>query len=204
MMRELTGDPFYALIQKYDRCAVSYRLTADDVPYRGLASHTDALSFAMRREVEESIEDQRRAEAMWGKAFAEKLHPWTYDIERAKAIPIDPAAFLYVPERLRRNDGRSSFYDYDTDWVFPNDGGPIPYWFAFLEQPHGTGYEPDVFRQVNAALFPAGTDGLEVYEWTTDWSDIFDAGHEWWGAACWSVYDARLDRYVVLLASATD
>ncbi len=203
-MVELTGDPFYALIRGYDRCAVSYCLAADDAPYRGLASHTDALAFAMRREVEESIGNQRRAEAMFGKAFADQLRPWTYDLEKAKAVPIDPAAFLYVPERLHRDKYRSSFYDYDTDWVFPNDGGPIPYWFAFLEEPHGTGYEPADFRRVNAALFPAGTDALAVYEWTTDWSDWFDAGHEWWGAACWSVYDPHLNRYAVLLAASTD
>ena len=67
-----------------------------------------------------------------------------------------------------------------------------------------SGYGPDDFRKVNAALFPLGTDGLEVYEWTTDWSNLFDDGHEWWGAACWSVYDKRMDRYVVMLASETD
>ena len=203
-MYELANDPFYETIRKYDRCVVGYCLMADGAPYRGLASHTDALDFAMRREVEESIEDRRRAEVLFGKAFADRLHPWVYDLEKAKAAPLDPAVFLYVPERLHRNKYSSSFYDYDTDWVFPNDGGPIPYWFAFLEQPHGTGYEPADFRRVNAALFPAGTDALEVYEWTTDWSDIFDAGHEWWGAACWSVYDAKLDRYAVLIVSATD
>ena len=47
-------------------------------------------------------------------------------------------------------------------------------------------------------------DVLEIYEWTTDWSDYFDAGHEWYGACCWSVYDRSMDRYVVMLVSATD
>ena len=61
-----------------------------------------------------------------------------------------------------------------------------------------------MFRKVNSALFPEGTDELEVYEWTTDWSNYFDDGHEWWGAACWSVYDKNMNRYVVIMASATD
>ena len=47
-------------------------------------------------------------------------------------------------------------------------------------------------------------DVLEIYEWTTDWSDYFDAGHEWYGACCWSVYDRSMNRYVVMLVSATD
>ena len=40
--------------------------------------------------------------------------------------------------------------------------------------------------------------------WTTDWSDLFDAGHEWYGACCWSIYEKRMNRYVVMLVSATD
>ena len=60
------------------------------------------------------------------------------------------------------------------------------------------------FDRVNAALFPNGTDGLEIYEWTTDWSEFFDDGHEWWGALCFTVYDKTLDRFAVIMASATD
>ncbi len=44
----------------------------------------------------------------------------------------------------------------------------------------------------------------DLYEWTTDWSDFFDDGHEWYGACCWSVYDKTMNRYVVMLVSATD
>lgn len=35
-------------------------------------------------------------------------------------------------------------------------------------------------------------------------TDYFDAGHEWYGSCCWSVYDKTLSRYVVMLVSATD
>ena len=75
---------------------------------------------------------------------------------------------------------------------------------AFLHLPHGCRYTDADFDRVNAALFPNGTDGLEVYEWTADWSDFFDDGHEWWGALCLTVYDRSLDRFAVILASATD
>ena len=60
------------------------------------------------------------------------------------------------------------------------------------------------FKKVNEILFPKGTDALDIYEWTTDWSDFFDDGHEWYGACCWSVYDKTKNRYVVMLVSATD
>lgn len=46
-------------------------------------------------------------------------------------------------------------------------------------------------------------DALGVYEWSTDWSDYFDAGHEWRETSCWSIYDTHLKRYVVIMASAT-
>ena len=49
-----------------------------------------------------------------------------------------------------------------------------------------------------------GMEVLDIYEWTTDWSDLFDAGHEWYGACCWSIYDKSMNRYVVMLVSATD
>ncbi|MBQ3859774.1 MAG: hypothetical protein II779_04540, partial [Clostridia bacterium] len=87
---------------------------------------------------------------------------------------------------------------------------------AFLEPPHGTGpvieggrivrkrYGPEDFAAVNEALFPRGIDRLTAYEWTTDWNGYFDDGREWWGTGCFSVYDPDLDRYAVILASATD
>ena len=73
-----------------------------------------------------------------------------------------------------------------------------------MEPPQGFDATPEDFERVNAALFPKGSDALEVCEWTTDWCNYFDAEHEWWGAACWSVYDRELGRFVVVLASATD
>ncbi|MBQ4298326.1 MAG: hypothetical protein II771_08515, partial [Clostridia bacterium] len=75
---------------------------------------------------------------------------------------------------------------------------------AFLYPPNGGWLRDTDFDRVNAALFPNGTDGLEVYEWTTDWSEFFDDGHEWWGALCFTVYDRTLDRFAVIMASATD
>ncbi len=107
---------------------------------------------------------------------------WNYDVRRAKGKRID-AETLFTSR-------------------YPKDA--LNYRKAFLYPPHGNGYTGADFVRVNAALFPNGTEGLEVYEWTTDWSDYFDEGHEWWGALCLTVYDPSLRRFAVILASATD
>ncbi|MBQ3859256.1 MAG: hypothetical protein II779_01915 [Clostridia bacterium] len=200
-MHVIINDPFIEFIRGYDRCAVRYCLTEDEGPHRGIPSHRDAVERAMLRAVEECEENKRRIRELWGKEAADRLHTWSCEIGRAKASLIDAAEFLRVPEILRTDRNGCVFYDCPEPDA---NGGPIPYWYAFLEPPHGSGYTPEDFRKVNAALFPAGTAGLEVCEWSTDWSDYFDAGHEWFGAACWSVWDRRMNRYAVLLVSATD
>lgn len=82
--------------------------------------------------------------------------------------------------------------------------GLLSYRRAFLYPPHGNGYTGRDFVRVNAALFPNGTDGLEAYRWSTDWTEYFDEGREWWGTLCLTVYDESLDRFAVIAASATD
>ena len=113
-----------------------------------------------------------------------------------------PDDSVHHPVFLRTDRAGQRFYD--CRLPDPLKGEQIPYWYAFWETPHPSGYGPDDFRRVNSILFPAGTDELEVYEWTTDWSNYFDDGHEWWGTACWSIYDGRMHRYIVIMASTTD
>ena len=79
-----------------------------------------------------------------------------------------------------------------------------PYWFLFLDPPHKTNYKIDDFIKINNILFPKGKDNLEIYDWNVEWSNYFDDGLEWWGAAAISIYDKLLDRYVIILASSTD
>ena len=86
----------------------------------------------------------------------------------------------------------------------PRKTEELNYRGAFLHPPHGVRYTDADFDRLNAALFPKGTDGLEVYRWTTDWSNYFDDGFEWWGTLCLTVFDKRMGRYAVILASATD
>ena len=99
-------------------------------------------------------------------------------------------------------DGKQS----GTDALFAPAGknGGMNYRRAFLEPPYTNGYTDADFDRLNAALFPKGTDGLEVFEWATGWSEYFDEGREWWGTLCLTVYDKSLDRFAVIMASATD
>ena len=85
-----------------------------------------------------------------------------------------------------------------------DNGYKRPYWFLFLDPPHKTNYKIDDFIKINNLLFPKGKDNLEIYDWNVEWSNYFDDGLEWWGAAAISIYDKLLDRYVIILASSTD
>ena len=201
-MREMINDPFYKLIEKYDRCIIDYCLIEDDTPHQEYRSHKDAILFAMLKVIERYIDTQLREEAAYYGEVKDEPFPWNLDIGKAQGHQIDPATFFHVPEILRTDRVGRRFYD--CELPDPLKGEQIPYWYAFWETPHRTGYGPDEFREVNSVLFSEGTDDLEIYEWTTDWSNYFDDGHEWWGTACWSIYDKRVNRYVVILAEATD
>ncbi len=92
----------------------------------------------------------------------------------------------------------------DAEALFAPAGDTLNYRKAFLCPPWGSDHGDRDFDRVNAALFPRGTAGLTVYEWTCDWSEYFEDGREWWGTLCLTVYDRLTDRFAVILASATD
>ncbi|MBR2531327.1 MAG: hypothetical protein IKE56_01510, partial [Lachnospiraceae bacterium] len=174
----------------------------DDKPYEGVRSHREALRLVFDRLVQQSIEDKESAREMFGDDHADKLRPLVYDIDKAQPSPLDPQVFFYCPNIVRTDYYGNVFYD--AGWEPKNNGTTVPYWYALMEPVQGRRNKPEDFKQVNEALFPNGTDTLDIYEWTTDWSDFFDAGHEWYGACCWSIYDKTLNRYAVMLVSATD
>ena len=114
--------------------------------------------------------------------FSDEEDGWHYNVGKADAKKVDTGALL-APDTADEK---------------------FNYRYAFLHPPYETSYTNADFDRVNKALFPNGEEPLEVYEWSTDWSDYFDEGHEWWGTLCCTVYDKSLDRYVIILASATD
>lgn len=126
------------------------------------------------------------------------------------------AALLWASRKLFIDDDDSVIWHFDiskasakeigTDELFaPKDNtDKMNYRKAFLCPPYPNKYSDSDFDKINSVLFPNGTDKLEVYEWTCDWSEYFDEGHEWWGTLCLTVYDKTLDRFAVIMASATD
>ena len=210
-MQEIINDNFYELARQYDTDTehhlvgeVDYYLLSDDKPYEGQRSHRGALLFVFDLLEKRNLADQENVRKSLGNEIADRIHPWVYDIDMAQPTPLDPPEFFHCPEVIKTDYNGNAFYD--AEWE-PNDenfGTAVPYWYALMEPIYGKRNRPEDFRKVNATLFPNGTDTLDIYEWTTDWSDYFDAGHEWYGACCWSIYDRSMNRYVVMLVSATD
>lgn len=116
------------------------------------------------------------------------------------------AAFAALPGDWQGDPARAVGHPIPAESLFSSDysGERLNYRRAFLYPPHENGYTGKDFARVNAALFPCGTAHLEACQWSTDWSDYFDEGREWWGALCLTVYDSALRRFAVILASATD
>ena len=81
-MRELTSDPFYELIEKYDRCIIDYCLIKDDTPHQGYRSHKDAVLFAMLKVIERYIDEQLKSEVNYCGKVQDEPFPWKLDIGR--------------------------------------------------------------------------------------------------------------------------
>ena len=107
----------------------------------------------------------------------------TYDLEKMTSKRIEANNFF---ELLSENNNSKS------------------YRFLFLNPPHGCNYTIEDFNHINNILFPNGFNELEIFEWSTDWSNYFDDGLEWWGTMCVSIYDKTMNRYIIIGASATD
>ena len=48
------------------------------------------------------------------------------------------------------------------------------------------------------------TNHLEVYKWSNDWSNYFDAGKEWWGTFYWTILNKKRSEIIIIAASSTD
>ena len=185
-MQIIENDAFYEYIKRYDPNSqdhlvgeVVYHLLRDDSPYEGMRSHREALRFVFDLLEKQSVEEMENDRIMPGDDRTDQGHPLVYDIDQAEPSPLDPQVFFCCPSIVK-----TDYYGnvrYDAEWV-PNDknlGTAAPYWYALMEPVCGRRNTPEDFQKVNRILFPNGTDALDICEWTTDWSDYFDDGHEW-------------------------
>ena len=80
--------------------------------------------------------------------------------------------------------------------------------YAFTDTPYGLWIKaPEVdrlFEDVCSTVLGSVTDDTIIFEWPTDWSSFFDAGHEWWGSFLWSLGQPAAGRIIVIAASTTD
>ncbi len=123
-------------------------------------------------------------------------------IEKDDYITIDKDKMKY--KEICSKDFFELPKDYEKERFNIGDESKRPYWYLFLNPPHTTKYKIEDFTEINNILFPKGKDYLEIYDWTVDWSNYFEDGLEWWGAAAISIYDKQLNRYIIILASSTD
>lgn len=80
---------------------------------------------------------------------------------------------------------------------------------AFLDPPHSltigkTIKERGQYFMDFIELFFSDLHQLEMYSWSTDSSDYFEMGKEWWGSFFWTVYNPVKNIYIGIIASTTD
>ena len=167
---------------------------SDEGFYQLIAAYTDAIceyciiTAADRLADAASVfpyqgsESHRKALGCACRKHASDGVEWPYDLTRAKSKKISSKA-LFAPA---------------------NSEERLNYRGAFLGYPHKNSYTDMDFDRVNSVLFPGGEDALEVRRWTTDWCNYFNDDRGWQGTLCLTVYDKSLDRFVVIMASATD
>jgi hypothetical protein len=90
-------------------------------------------------------------------------------------------------------------------WSIPNIDG---YKTAFFHPPYGlqgsAGGKAALFAGINRFVLGDDPTRAKIFFWSTDWSNYFDDGHEWWGDFYWTIRPAVSDRLVVVGASTTD
>jgi hypothetical protein len=145
----------------------------------------------------------RRLES-WAISHASQEHPverffrLTWNESKLVGGRVSFATFWGTDDVIPKPLGRRA-------WSCPDADGYKP---AFFHPPYGlrgTDQEKgDLFNSINAIVLGTEPTACEIFSWSTDWSNYFDAGKEWWGAFYWTVRPAGSDSIVVIGASSTD
>ena len=184
-MKEIEDHKVYDLLKsKYGRIALDYVIMSIDMAYEGVKTHKNAVIEAFR------ILNTRNA-ASFGCGYRIEVEE-----DKMSALQISMEELLQLPD----DDYYDNRQNKNRAFTKPD---PMPYWFAFLEPPHGNSYLKKDFTEFNEALFP-NKSHCEVYRWNDEFSNYFDAGREWWGTGLWSVYDCIDKTMIIIGASLTD
>lgn len=81
------------------------------------------------------------------------------------------------------------------------------YWYAFSDPPYPLQLSgesaKELFRRVNQLLF-GDLSEWSIRRWSTNWSDYFTYGLDWWGAFLWTLVRKDGELAIWLGASTTD
>ena len=116
----------------------------------------------------------------------------------------------------RKTKGYDLFFYHNEKEVIENaltidqeDKEKIGFVYAFLDPPHSFMCGKTIFEKGNffldfCRLLFTDISQIEVYKWSTDSSNYFDEGKDWWGSFFWTVYNPCRDWYIGIIASETD
>ena len=184
-MKEIVDHIAYKQLEsKYNRIALDYVIMSIDADYEGVLTHKKAVIEAFK------ILNTRNTDCP-GEDYIIEISE-----EKMKALLCNMEELLQLPDADYYDNRRKK----NRSFSQPE---PMPYWYAFLEPPHGNSYLKKDFIEFNTLLFP-NKNCCEVYRWNDEFSNYFDEGKEWWGTGLWSVYDCITELMVVIGASLTD
>jgi len=89
------------------------------------------------------------------------------------------------------------------------DGTSGAFCGAFLDPPHSVRIGENIYEHGKyfidfCNLLFSDITKIEIYKWSVDSSNLFDAGKEWWGAHFWTIYNPIKNIYIGAVASTTD
>ena len=198
-MRELPDHPAYAVIDRYRRKGVVVDYVVFDAEEWGgeMEAHRRAAVDGMAVIAARREESVRRAMKHDGNVKREDFPTLVWYPESLAGQPYPESRFFGQPTDPYYLGG-SSVSPRIIRWDEKNE-----YAYAFLEPPYSCTCSARDWNRVNTLLFPE-PNRAEIYSWSTNWSNYFDDGLEWWGAYYWTVFNPGRDTFVVVAASATD
>ena len=140
-----------------------------------------------------------RAQTLSNRDFPiEQFWRVSFDAAKLNGEPINAAQFWGNDDAFPTPTGESSF-------LIPERDG---YKTAFFNPPYPLRLSPkeqiELFERVNKQLWNGDLSDCTIYNWSTNWSNYFDSGHEWWGAFWWTIYSPQTRLITAIGASATD
>jgi len=116
--------------------------------------------------------------------------------------------FYYDTEENEKNI--INFAELEKQFHFQEtDGVSGAFCGAFLEPPYSLRIGNNIFELGKyfldfCNLLFSDFRKIEIYKWSVDSSEYFEAGKEWWGAHFWTIYNPIKNIYIGAAASATD